>query len=152
MPIPVPCNRIIAAAAFFGLSGSVIAANQIIDDSLPVELVTISIHMPDGRVIETKGQRFPSRSRIHIKTGQIPAFKSVVQPPSDSSSPESTVTDLAGEEELESDATIEDAIEQSAELDLILESDSEPAPNDSAPGDQSESNGTIRAFKKTVKS
>ncbi len=114
MPIPAPRIPLIAATTLIALSGSAIAANQIIDDTLPVEWVTISIHMPDGRVIETVEQRYPSRSRVHLKTGVIPAFKPATQAPSSSGSAESIVTELSEEESQAIDAQIESEIDDAS--------------------------------------
>ena len=155
MPIPAPRIPIIAASAIMAFSGASRAAVQVIDDTQPIEWVTISIHMPDGRVIETVEHRYPSRSRVHIKTGEIPAFKPAAQAPSDSAAAESIVTELSEDEYQQLEAGFEGAIDGTAEQPIKLNPAIDP-PADAQPieAEQSEPEptGAVRAFKKTIKS
>ncbi len=156
MSIPTKHIPLIAATTLTALSGSAIAANQVIDDTVPVEMVTILIHMPDGRVIETQERRYPSRSLVYIKTGKIPAFKSIGSASADTVSAESEpsesiITELSDDEILELDSEQGEAIPASSKNDTGLESESDPPASEAGhsepmPGDSS------RTYTKTSKS
>jgi hypothetical protein len=65
----------LAAILIATITGTASASSGPIPLGDVIEWVEISIHMPDGRVIKTSEPRYPSRSRVHITTGELPPFK-----------------------------------------------------------------------------
>jgi hypothetical protein len=144
-----------SAIALMSVAGTAAASNGSLPSEEVVEWVEISIHMPDGRVIKTQEPRYPSRSRVHIKTGKLPPFKAVQSSGTDGVD-EPTIVELANEGDgnpnggIESGGDVVDlASGLSDELTVDVADVNETAVVIAEPIEEPVSSGAVRQFKKS---
>ena len=122
-----------------GLVGSSLAGLPSEPEDEPIEWVEIEIHMADGRVIKRLEHRYPSRSRVYLSTGKLPAFN---QKAADGM----TGSELAAAAE-ELGESVEDAgLVEELGPEIVVENDSVDIAESTEDYDES---GPVKIFKKS---